>query len=125
MRTFLKVGIISAAVWLLISFSIAPEAQTGKTVTLKFPDPDIGASTLGARRDAQLKTIGQFKVFHDFHFTDRLKESGITFRFHAVVDALANYKAVHYDHGSAVAVADVDGDGAGSTDRQDGYAEVS
>lgn len=96
---------------MLGAFAIGPDAQTGKTVTLKYPDPDIGASTLAARRDAQLKTVDQFNVFHDFHFTDRLKESGITFKYQAVVDSLQNYKAVHYDHGSAVAVADVDGDG--------------
>jgi hypothetical protein len=76
-----------------------------------FPHPDVGAETLAARAKAQRETAGQFKVFYDFHYTDQLPESGITFRHHAVADALQNYKAVHYDHGSAVAAADVDGDG--------------
>ena len=30
---------------------------------------------------------------------------------HAVEDAGKHYKAVHYDHGNGIAVADVDGDG--------------
>ena len=74
-----------------------------------FPQPDLGAATLAARAQAQRETLGQFRVFTAFHFTDKLTESGITFRYQAVSDALQNYKAVHYDHGSAVAAADVDG----------------
>ncbi|HET9400870.1 MAG TPA: VCBS repeat-containing protein, partial [Candidatus Acidoferrales bacterium] len=111
MKIFRFVRFVAFSFSLLGALAIGPDAQTGKTVTLKYPDPDIGASTLESRREAQLKTVDQFKVFHDFHFTDRLKESGITFKYHAVIDSLQNYKAVHYDHGSAVAVADVDGDG--------------
>jgi enediyne biosynthesis protein E4 len=85
--------------------------QSNSPRQVLFPQPDIGASTLAARAQAQRETLNQFKVFTGFHFTDKLAESGITFRHQAVVDALQNYKAVHYDHGSAVAVADVDGDG--------------
>src|SRR4029079_8809989 len=58
-----------------------------------------------------LATAGQFTVFHGFQFTDRLLESGITFRNQAVDDSGRDYKAVHYDHGNGLAVADVDGDG--------------
>jgi hypothetical protein len=75
------------------------------------PNPDVGADTLDARRRAQLATANQFTVFHEFQFTDRVTESGITFVHHSVEDAGKHYKAVHYDHGNAVAVADVDGDG--------------
>src|SRR5215472_12904918 len=75
------------------------------------PDPDAGNDTLAERAAAQAKTAGEFRVFYQFHFTDKLRESGITFRHHAVSDALQTYKAIHYDHGGAVAVADVDGDG--------------
>ena len=46
-----------------------------------------------------------------FSFTDRLSESGITFVNRIVDDAGKAYKPVHYDHGSGVAAADVDGDG--------------
>ncbi|MFZ0635105.1 MAG: CRTAC1 family protein [Candidatus Acidiferrales bacterium] len=76
-----------------------------------FPDPDIGVDTLAARKQAQLATVNQFKVFHQFHFTDRVTESGITFVEHSVEDTGRHYKAAHYDHGTGIAVADVDGDG--------------
>jgi len=48
---------------------------------------------------------------HDFAFTDRLEASGIRFVHRIVDDAGRRYKAVHYDHGTAVAAADVNGDG--------------
>ena len=73
--------------------------------------PDLGELALPDRKVEQLKTISQFKVFHQFHFTDQLKESGITFRQQTTEDGGRHYKAVHYDHGSGIAVADVDGDG--------------
>jgi len=75
------------------------------------PNPDVGADTLQARKRAQLATADQFKVFYQFQFADRIKDSGITFEHHIVEDAGKHYKAVHYDHGNGIAVADVDGDG--------------
>jgi hypothetical protein len=75
------------------------------------PNPDVGADTLQVRRQAQMETVSQFTVFHEFAFTDRVAESGITFVHHIVEDAGRHYKAVHYDHGNGIAVADVDGDG--------------
>ena len=77
----------------------------------RYPDLDIGADSLAIRKQAQLESEKQFKVFYDFHFTDKLKESGITFVNHAVDDVTLHMKAAHYDHGSGIAVADVDGDG--------------
>ena len=50
-------------------------------------------------------------VVHDFRFADRLPGSGITFTNHIVDDAGRTYKPVHYDHGTGVCAADVDGDG--------------
>ena len=76
-----------------------------------FPNPDLGVETLSDRARAQRATLNQFKVEHDFQFTDRVAQSGITFVHHIVDDAGPTYKAVHYDHGNGVAVADVDGDG--------------
>jgi hypothetical protein len=58
-----------------------------------------------------METANQFKVFYQFHFTDKLKDSGITFVNHTVDDTARHYKGVHYDHGNGIAVADVDGDG--------------
>ena len=66
---------------------------------------------LAARKQKQLKTVDQFKVFYQFQFEDKLAESGITFVNHIVDDAGKNYQKAHYDHGNGIAVADVDGDG--------------
>ena len=63
------------------------------------------------RMQAQLDTAGSFEVFHDFSFSDETESSGITFRHKLVDDAASVYKAVHYDHGNGIAVADVDQDG--------------
>ncbi len=56
-----------------------PLNQAPSPQVVRFPDPDVGLNTLPARKKAQLETISQFKVFYQFNFTDRLKESGITF----------------------------------------------
>ena len=90
------------------AFSFAQDVAVGE---YSVPSPDFGADTLALRKEAQLATENQFKVFYGFHFTDELKASGITFRHQAVTDELQSWKPTHYDHGSAVAVADVDGDG--------------
>jgi len=79
--------------------------------SLRYPTEDIGADSLASRKTAQLEAARQFKVFHDFQFSDRLKESGITFVHRAVDDVTKHMRMGHYDHGSGVAIADVDGDG--------------
>ncbi|HJZ78498.1 MAG TPA: CRTAC1 family protein [Vicinamibacterales bacterium] len=80
-------------------------------VEVRTPNPDVGVETLAARASAQREAMSESAVAHDFQFADRLKDSGITFVHHIVEDAGLHYKAVHYDHGTGVAVADVDGDG--------------
>ena len=60
---------------------------------------------------AQIRASAGLAAFHDFRFTDRLAESGITFKYRIVDDAGKAYKAAHYDHGTGIAIADVDGDG--------------
>jgi len=84
---------------------------TSSGTRISQPNPDVGVQTLAARKKAQMQTVNQFKVFHDFQFTDRIKESGITFVHRIVNDAGKTYKPVHYDHGNGIAVADIDGDG--------------
>jgi hypothetical protein len=91
--------------------AIMRAADAPKLSKLPFPKVDIGLQALAAREQAQRDTIQQFKVFHDFQFTDKLQETGITFVHHAVPEATTNYMKVHYDHGTGIAVADVDGDG--------------
>jgi hypothetical protein len=61
------------------------------------------------RQEAELAARSQ--VVHDFRFTDRREASGITFENRVVDDAARSYKLAHYDHGSGVCSADVDGDG--------------
>src|SRR5216110_815444 len=62
-----------------------------------------------ARQEAEL--AGKSRVVHDFRFTDRRQASGITFENRIVDDAGKSYKLAHYDHGSGLCAADVDGDG--------------
>ena len=66
---------------------------------------------LEKRRQAQIAAASQMDVFHDFSFTDRVKESGITFRNRIVDDAGRSFVFAHYDHGNGIAIADVDKDG--------------
>lgn len=86
-------------------------AALDSTIRARYPEEDIGKDSLPFRKKAQLEAAKQFKVFYQFQFADKLKESGITFRYHAVDDITKHMRMGHYDHGSAVAVADVDGDG--------------
>lgn len=66
---------------------------------------------LKANGERQRSAAASWKVFHGFQFKDQAVESGITFRQVPVDDGARDYKAVHYDHGSAIAAADLDGDG--------------
>jgi hypothetical protein len=84
----------------------------GRTLPdVRFPRYDDGLEALPQRKKSQLESVGQFNVFYQFHFTDQLKESGITFVHRVVPEAADDYMQVHYDHGTGLAVADVDGDG--------------
>jgi enediyne biosynthesis protein E4 len=100
-------GAMLAVALLGVGTSLGQPAPTLRN----FPATDSGVDTLAARKQAQMETVSQFKVFYQFHFTDKLKDSGITFVNHTVDDTARQYKGVHYDHGNGIAVADVDGDG--------------
>jgi len=89
----------------------APQQPPKPIVLTGDIDPDLGEIALPDRKKAQEDTVNQFKVFYQFHYTDQVKESGITFRQQITEDGGRHYKAVHYDHGNGIAVADVDGDG--------------
>ena len=75
------------------------------------PAPDSGVANLGAWKAAEQRAARGFHAFHDFQFRDRLPESGITFVQHPTDDSGKFYKSNHYDHGTGLAAADVDGDG--------------
>ena len=66
---------------------------------------------IAERRKTQAEAERVITAPHKFQFTDRLGASGINFQQVSSVDLGKYYRATHYDHGTAVAVADVDGDG--------------
>jgi hypothetical protein len=86
--------------------STAPGEPEG--VVGDVPTPDFAAAALLGRAAAEQATSVRFGVFHAFRFTDRLPESGITFVHGVVDDAAKHYKAAHYDHGTGLALADVE-----------------
>jgi len=95
------------AVLLLLVISLGVDS----VVRPRYPEDDMGKDSLPSRQKAQMEAARQWKIFHQFQFVDTLKESGITFKYRAVDDITKHMRMGHYDHGSAVAVADVDGDG--------------
>jgi enediyne biosynthesis protein E4 len=104
-------AIASAAALVFLCIAVPPFLSPQSTKTINHPESDIGVDSLPARKKAQQETANRFKVFYRFQFSDKVKESGITFVHRIVSDAGKTYKPVHYDHGNGIAVADVDGDG--------------
>lgn len=74
------------------------------------PDDVLDPGWMEARAEAQIASAKALEVMHDFQFTDAREECGIRFRHKIVDDSGKRFKGVHYDHGSGVAVADIDGD---------------
>jgi hypothetical protein len=110
-RSFLGRSIAAAGGAMLAKSAVCAQGPALTTTPqVRYPDFDAVAM-LAERKRQQLKTVDQFKVFHDFQFVDRITESGITFVNHIVDDSGSDYKPCHYDHGTGIAVADVDGDG--------------
>jgi hypothetical protein len=92
-----------------LAAALAAVAVEKKSV--RVPPADVGADTLAARKAAQLEAIRAARVFHGFRFADRVASSGITFVHRITDDCGKHYKPNHYDHGTGLAVADVDRDG--------------
>src|SRR5665213_775964 len=82
---------------LAIAIPILGGASNDSNLPRHYPNEDAGADSLASRKKAQLATVKQFKVFYQFHFTDELKASGITFVYHAVDDITKHMKMGHYD----------------------------
>src|SRR5436190_6160882 len=102
-RTVLA-GVAAVAVLVLVG--------SAQDVPIRYVPADLrDTAWLQRLAAAQTKTAAGLAAFHDFQFTDRQAESGITFKHGIVDDAGKAYKAVHYDHGNGIAMADVDGDG--------------
>lgn len=106
---------IWCALTFLILFGSAPARGADSAAEPPLMDPfKLNAKTKAAletNKRHQLEAISKSSVLHDFSFTDQREQSGITFKHNAVDDAAKDWKPAHYDHGSGLAVADVDGDG--------------
>jgi len=101
---------------LIVLLLLQPEmfvtvAQTASPPEVQYPKHDMGLAAIPARIRQQQESAAQLKVFYQFHFRDKLQESGITFKNRVTVYATDQYIPIHYDHGTGLAVADVDGDG--------------
>ncbi len=107
----LAASAVSAIRHLSAQGTASGRGTTARSHPVRVPDPDVGVESLALRASTQRETVGSFKVFHGFQFTDRVKESGITFVHRIVDDSGRYYKLVHYDHGNGIAAADVDRDG--------------
>jgi hypothetical protein len=95
----------------LATLAIALTAAGADRKIVRMPVEDAGAASFASRKSVQEKAARGLGVFHDFRFRDRLPESGITFIQHPTDDSAKFYKPNHYDHGTGIAAADVDGDG--------------
>jgi len=99
----------------LILNSIRPlfsaDAAAARQIINPFGLNENTLQLLEQNKQKQIQAARAWKAFHDFRFSDRYEESGIRFEHHPVDDGAKNYMAVHYDHGTGLAVADVDGDG--------------
>ena len=78
---------------------------------VRIPTPDEAAVSFASRTAAQRAASRGSRTFLGFRFRDRIVESGITFVEHPTDDSAKFYKSNHYDHGTGLAAADVDGDG--------------
>jgi len=75
------------------------------------PETVVKRNANDPRQQRQIDLAKKLDIFTDFKFSDELSESGITFKHKIIDDVGSAYKAVHYDHGNGIAVADVDLDG--------------
>lgn len=102
---------LTAAALLALTLQSISGAETAKRVINPYGQTESTLRALEANKQKQIAAAKEWKVIHDFQFTDRRAESGIQFEQWPVDDGAKDYKAVHYDHGTALAAADVDGDG--------------
>jgi hypothetical protein len=91
-------------------FGPIPDDQP-RSVSRLYVPPSIRKSPwLEERRQIQLESAAHFSAFCAFSFTDRIEESGISFRHRITDDSGKRYLPIHYDHGCGLAAADIDGD---------------
>src|SRR3954470_4689019 len=109
--------LMRTAALFLPALLLAVSCQTPETRAATRVDapPTAGDTSVSAwlheRATQERGMAARSRVYHDFRFTDKRAASGITFTNQIVDDAGRTYKPVHYDHGTGVCAADVDGDG--------------
>ena len=83
------------------------------TLSCTHDAPDVAQTPqwLLDRATEQRVLAANSPAYQAFRFEDRRVASGITFMNRIVDDAGRSYKPVHYDHGTGLCAADVDGDG--------------
>ena len=86
-------------------------AACGEHARAAAPPPTAAPQWLLDGGPFEALMTGRSTVDRAFRFTDARAASGITFVDRVVDDAARTYKPAHYDHGTGVAAADVDGDG--------------
>ena len=96
---------LPALLLLPLLFAVRGRAQDDALPQVRYPENDAGIAGFEAWKKAQAESAARLKVFHDFKFSDGLKQSGITFEHRAVDDVRKNYRPVHYDHGTGIAFA--------------------
>lgn len=106
-RTRAAISLLAGAVAVLAASLLGGASRK----VVRMPAEDAGAASFASRKAEQEKAARGLGVFHGFRFRDRLPESGITFVQHPTDDSGKFYKSNHYDHGTGIAAADVDGDG--------------
>jgi ASPIC and UnbV. len=74
-------------------------------------ETSLPARWLAERATEQRVLAANSPAYQAFRFEDKREASGITFVDRIVDDAGRSYKPVHYDHGTGLCAADVDGDG--------------
>lgn len=88
-----------------------PAPQVSSPLHIGLPGDVFAPPWLEQRQADQLASAGAMGMFHGFRYRDELERSGIRFVNRVVGDAARNWKPHHYDHGTGLAAADVDGDG--------------
>ena len=119
-RRILVISVAGISLVLVVAIAarvmaVRRSSQTGSPSSVPgeiFVPSDVAQSSwLEERQATQVAGAESIKAPHNFKFTDGIGASGITFHHVHSVDIGKYYRATHYDHGTAVAVADVDGDG--------------
>jgi hypothetical protein len=102
---------ITTPTWLLLSGFVVVTSCRSNTPERPARPASVAPAWLLERARQEAEMAARSSVPHDFQFTDRREASGIDFVNRIVDDAGKAYKHDHYDHGSGLCAADVDGDG--------------